>query len=144
MLRRAMLLAVAIAALGVGLGACGDDDEEQGATPPAQTEAAPPAEEPEAGGGETLQLAADPGGDLAYDTTELSAPAGPVTIELTNESPVPHNVVLEREGEDVAESETIESGNTSVDAELEAGEYTFYCSVANHRDAGMEGTLTVE
>ena len=135
MLRRAMLLAVAIAALGVGLGACGDDDEEQAATPPAQTEA---------GGGETLQLAADPGGELAYDTTELSAPAGPVTIELTNESPVPHNVVLERAGEDVAESETVEAGSTSVDAELEAGQYTFYCSVANHRDAGMEGALTVE
>ena len=57
---------------------------------------------------------------------------------------MPHNVVLERDGEDVAESETVESSTTSVDAELEAGEYTFYCSVGNHRDAGMEGTLTVE
>ena len=31
-----------------------------------------------------------------------------------------------------------------VSADLEAGEYTFYCPVGNHRGAGMEGTLTVK
>ena len=41
------------------------------------------------GGGETLMLAADPGGALAFDQTELTAAAGEVTIELMNESGIP-------------------------------------------------------
>ena len=38
----------------------------------------------------------------------------------------------------------ITGSSTTLDAELEAGEYTFYCSVDAHREAGMEGPLTVE
>ena len=35
-------------------------------------------------------------------------------------------------------------GKASVTADLEAGTYEFYCPVGNHKDGGMEGTLTVE
>jgi hypothetical protein len=35
------------------------------------------------------------------------------------------------------------SGDNKVSAKLEPGEYEFYCPVGNHKDEGMEGTLTV-
>lgn len=131
---------------------------EHGAQEPAAEEPAveePVAEEPSGGepageepaGGDTpaagLSLAADPGGQLAYDTDSLEAAPGEVTIVMDNPSAVPHNVALEGDGVD-EEGEVVGEGETSqVTAELDEGEYTFFCSVPGHRQAGMEGTLTV-
>jgi plastocyanin len=81
---------------------------------------------------------------LAFDTTKLSAKAGKVTIDFKNPSAIPHNVVIEESGKELAGFEPITEGEKSETADLEAGTYTFYCSVPGHREAGMEGTLTVE
>jgi plastocyanin len=140
---RKIALALAVLAL-VAAGCGGDDDDGGGAesTPaPTQTEAPSGGG---GGGGSTVSVAADPSGQLAYEPTSLSAEAGEVTIEFTNEASVPHDVVVERDGEDLGETEEITESSTSATVELQPGEYTFYCSVPGHRDAGMEGTLTVE
>jgi plastocyanin len=102
------------------------------------------AEDEGAGGGaRELTLSADPGGDLSFDTDTLEASAGQVTIQMKNPSTVPHNVSIEGRGLD-EEGRTVGQGGTStVTAELQPGEYDFYCSVAGHREGGMEGTLTV-
>jgi plastocyanin len=138
--RRAVLLAVTILAVaGLAVSACGGGDDEAAAPPPAES---PPAED----GGEAteLQLAADPGGALAYDASSLEAPPGTVSIVLTNESDVPHNVAIEEDGNVLAEGEIFAGGGTrTTTADLEAGEYAFFCSVPGHREGGMEGTLTV-
>jgi plastocyanin len=94
------------------------------------------------GPGGTLQLAASPT-DIAYDKTELSSAPGEVTIDFTNPAPLEHDVAIEQDGKEIAASETIAEGKASTSADLAPGTYTFYCTVPGHREAGMEGTLTV-
>lgn len=116
----------------------------------AEAEGTPPGEQPSPqtqapageGGGETLELAADAQA-IAYDTDSLSAKAGPVTIDFSNPAPVSHDVAIEQGGQEVAKSDTISDGETSVTADLRPGKYVFYCTVPGHREAGMQGTLTV-
>jgi plastocyanin len=134
MTRRMLLLMLAVAALALAVTACGGDDDEE-AEEPAATE-----DTGGGGGGTTIELAADPGGALAFDQTELTAPAGDITIHLTNDAQIPHNVEVEGAGV----SDTVTGADTSLDVTLEPGEYVFFCAVPGHREGGMEGTLTVE
>jgi plastocyanin len=131
MKRRTIALCLALAALILALSACGGGDDEG---------------EPSGNGGgdgTALELVAGPGSELKFDQTSLEAPAGEVTITMTNEGDLPHNVAIEGNGVD-EKGEVVTKGDTStVTATLEAGEYTFYCSVPGHQAGGMEGTLTV-
>lgn len=126
MTRRALTTVVTLLVL--GLSACGGGDGNGDGEP--------------AGGGTTLELAADPGGGFTFDKKTLEAPAGTITIHLTNDASVPHDVAIEGNGVD-EKTDTVTNGDVSLTVELEAGEYTFYCSVPGHREGGMEGTLTV-
>lgn len=90
-----------------------------------------------------LRLTAVPSGALAFDPEALQAQPGTVALVMANPSPIPHNVSIEGGGVS-EEGETVETGGTStVSAEVEAGRYTYYCSVPGHREGGMVGTLTV-
>jgi plastocyanin len=90
----------------------------------------------------TLKLSADPT-TIAFDKTKLAANAGQVTIDFDNPSALEHDVAIEQGGKQIAVSETITEGKTSVSADLEPGAYTFLCTVPGHAEAGMEGVLTV-
>ena len=135
-MRRTITALVLAAAL---LGGCGGDDEEEPAATPEATE------EPAAGGGGgagdvTVSSPAD--GGLKFDQTELSTSAGEVTFTYNNPSQVPH--AFEIEGVDGSATDTVTESEASVTVRVEAGEYVFYCPVGQHRQGGMEGTLTVE
>lgn len=122
---RATVLATA-GLLSLGLAACGGGDDDGGSTN-ADVEA-----DVEVTGTDALK----------FEPTELEAEAGTVAIGLTAEPTVEHNVVVE-EADDTTVVEAA-AGETAVGTiDLEAGTYTFYCSVPGHRTAGMEGTLTV-
>lgn len=97
------------------------------------------------GAAEKLEFEADPQGQLAYTTTEETAKAGEVEIDFNNPQALQHDVAIENsKGEVVAQTELIDSGSDSTTANLKPGTYTFFCTVPGHREAGMEGTLTVE
>jgi plastocyanin len=142
----------------------------KGPTPPAQTQeqapvpvasapvpvsAAAPAAEPaakapattpspsSAKAGSSLALAANPTGLLSYNTKQLSAKAGTVTITMTNMSSVGHNVTVAQGNKVIGATPTFMGGSRTLTLKLKPGKYVFYCSVPGHRQAGMEGTLNV-
>jgi plastocyanin len=96
-------------------------------------------------GGATLKLAADPGGQLRFDASSLTAKAGKVTIDFTNTASLEHNVtVASASGSVVGSTPTFQGGSKTLSLNLKPGTYKFYCSVPGHRQGGMEGTLTVQ
>ncbi len=81
--------------------------------------------------------------DIVFTQAPSDVPAGQVTVELVNEGAIVHDVVIEEIGDEVVA--TANGGETATgQVELEPGTYTYYCSIAGHRSAGMEGTLTVQ
>lgn len=120
-----------------------EEEAEAGGEGPKEEEPVGPTEGSQKEAGTTVDLAADATA-LAFDETELSAKAGKVTIDFKNPSATPHNVVIEENGKELAGFEPIAEGEETLSADLKPGTYTFFCSVPGHRQAGMEGTLTVK
>jgi uncharacterized cupredoxin-like copper-binding protein len=90
-----------------------------------------------------LAVSANPTGQLAFSTKKLSAKAGVVRINFTNVSPLMHNMTIAHGSQVLGATTTFQGGTKSVSLDLKPGVYVFYCSVPGHRQAGMEGTLTV-
>ena len=114
--------------------------------PPKESEAKAQAPAPPPpGGGAAVAIAADPSGQLKFNTKSASAKPGRVVIDFNNSSPVPHNVTSSAPSRTASwkATSTITQSKTSVTTALKPGTYTFFCSVDAHRQAGMVGTLKV-
>ncbi len=105
--------------------------------------------------------------DIAYDVDTLEVQAGqPVKLVYVNEGVLEHDFVIEKMnltimmsdsshdsehvGHDMSDTKaalhlSVKSGETGYIefTALEPGEYTFYCSVVGHKEAGMIGKLIV-
>jgi uncharacterized cupredoxin-like copper-binding protein len=128
-----VLLASALAFAG-----CGDDSDDGDSTGAAE-QSAPAAT---GGGGETVRLSAS---EFKFTPSDPAVKkTGTVTFEVKNDGETDH--ALEVEGPNgEAETETIAAGQSAkltVDLS-KAGRYEMYCPIGNHRDQGMEGTVTV-
>jgi uncharacterized cupredoxin-like copper-binding protein len=130
----ALLRKVTLASLAVlALAGCGSSSS---ASKPSSTPA------PRAAAGGTVPVAADPGGALKFTTDALTAKAGAVTFTFTNASQTPHAFEITGHGVDQA-TDVITASHANLTATLKPGKYTFFCPVPGHRQAGMQGTLTV-
>ena len=115
------------AVVGLGLAACGDDDSPNGAaSSPSSSES-------------SVTVVAE---DISLDESTYRAEAGSVAITYRNDGSIEHTLVID--GVDGFKLDVPANGDVdegSVD--LQSGEYTIYCDVPGHRDAGMEATLEV-
>jgi uncharacterized cupredoxin-like copper-binding protein len=142
-------VAFALILASFALVACGDSSDDTSATSAETTETQTEtgkegtAEGGTAGSAATLDF--EVGDGLTYTSDSASAKAGKVTVNLTNSQPLTHDVAIEdSSSKTIAQTELIAEGSDSTTANLKPGEYTFYCTVPGHREAGMEGTLTVK
>jgi len=129
----------------LGLAACGggsDNNDTTAASAPANTATSGGGG---GGGSSTVNISTPSGTDLAYDQKDVSAKAGSVTIDFQNNEAIPHDVAVEdSSGQEVGATDLVASGSANATVDLQPGSYTFFCTVPGHREAGMEGTLTVK
>ena len=80
---------------------------------------------------------------MAWAEPTVTTSAGQTELTIECGDAVNHGLGVEgvADGVELVACDPGGSATTSVD--LGAGEYTFFCTVPGHREAGMEGTLTV-
>ena len=149
MKKAAALLVLALVSALV-LAACGSSSDSSSESTSSSTEST----QSGGGGGKSgspsaaataLKFETPSGSELAYTTKSATAKAGNVTIEFDNQQSISHDVAIEdSSGKTVGETELVSDGSANASVDLKPGTYTFFCTVPGHREAGMEGTLTVK
>ncbi|HTA33175.1 MAG TPA: PQQ-binding-like beta-propeller repeat protein [Solirubrobacteraceae bacterium] len=92
-----------------------------------------------------IKIEANPTGLLKYTESSIHAKPGSDTISFTNNSPIEHDVVIATSSPEkiLGQTPIFVKGTKSFKVTLPAGTYVYYCSVPGHREAGMEGKLTI-
>lgn len=105
---------------------------------------APGSGEPAEASDGTLEIPADPNGQLAYTTDEATAKPGPLEVNSPNESSVVHDIAIMDNGVNEDGEDVVDGGVSTISFTAKPGTYEYYCTLPGHRAAGMEGVLTVE
>jgi plastocyanin len=151
-MRRIPLLLLMCAVTALGAAGCGGDDNGGSTTSATSTTGtttqaatgATGATGAKGGKANVIKIEADPS-QLAFKQKSVTAKAGKNTIDFNNPASIPHDVKIEENGKDVGGTDLVTNGEAKATVTLDAGgSYTFYCSVPGHRQAGMEGKLTVK
>lgn len=83
--------------------------------------------------------------EFSYTLSRLHVKPGQATIELVNYGQDPHDLLVQRVGaRHIAGLPVVApGGHADLTLKLRPGRYLFWCSLANHRQLGMRGTLVV-
>jgi plastocyanin len=82
--------------------------------------------------------------DIAFVEKELTVPANTeVTIKLTNTGAAAHNFSIKELGVDSGQLAAGQTGEVKFNTGA-PGEYTFFCDIPGHKEAGMVGKLIVQ
>ena len=141
-IRTRLTVLLALGAMALFVASCGgDDDDDTAATTEATTETTTEA----AGGGGAPDRLSVSMTEYAFDPSDLTVSEGDL-IEVTNDGELPHNLTVE--GQDVATSDLEPGASQQLllgnGITLPPGDYEFICTIGDHAEQGMTGTLTVE
>jgi plastocyanin len=154
-MRRSLILASSLLTLTLVLTACGDTDSDT-SSPDGMSDS--PMDGGMDGGSDSM------GGGMGHDSSSpVAEGARRVDVEATSFEFDPdeitvtagEDITIALTAQDILHDFTIDELDAHVSADKgetaegglraeEPGRYTYYCSVAGHREAGMEGTLIVE
>jgi plastocyanin len=82
------------------------------------------------------------GGNFFFDPKNSDAPAGVDAIKLESEGGQ-HTLVFDGGKVPGFKLEASSGRSDELKVNLKPGKYTIYCDIPGHREAGMEGTITV-
>jgi uncharacterized cupredoxin-like copper-binding protein len=143
--RRFAALFVIAAAVAVPIAGCGGGSDDNSTSADTSGGGAPPASTTASGGGsgQTVDMTA---ADFKFDPSDPTVKSGQVTFNLKNDGQVPHSLEIEDvNGQDQEIEGDVQPGQSGTLAvNLPPGKYEFYCPVANHKEMGMEGEITVK
>lgn len=83
------------------------------------------------------------GGNFFFDPKNPEAPAGVDAIKLTSEGGL-HTLVFAGGKVPHFKLQASSGKSDELKVDLKPGKYEFYCDIPGHREAGMDGTLTVQ
>jgi uncharacterized cupredoxin-like copper-binding protein len=132
--RRLARGAAALAICAAFLTACGGNDS-------ADTQASANSGSGSSSGGQAL-TATEADFSITLDKDKLTA--GTYDIKVVNKGHATHDLVVEKDGKDVGQSDTVAPGkSTTLTVTLASGNYVLFCNIGNHRAMGMETTVSV-